>query len=206
VPQWVRVGRTWTIRSAADYAAICNAVVEGIRTTMLRAHRVACGVTAARGNNNPHGLKPSVSPLAFLRAMHKAGARGFDAYAHHPYYGGPAETPATPSPGRTGVTLGNIDALVAEVTRLYGRKPLWLTEYGYQTNPPDTVFGVPWETQAAYVRQAFAIARAHPRIDMLLWFLLRDEPDPERWQSGLISAAGERKPAFDAFREALARR
>jgi hypothetical protein len=206
VPQWKRVGRKWTIQSAADYADICNAVVEGVRTTMLRGSKIACGVTAARGNNNPNGGKPSVSPLAFLRAMKKAGARGFDAYAHHPYYGAPSETPATPSPGRGGVTLGNIDALVAEVTRLYGRKRIWLTEYGYQTNPPDNTFGVSWATQAQYVRESFAIARAHPRIDMLLWFLLRDEPDPARWQSGLISATGERKPAFDAFREELATR
>jgi hypothetical protein len=206
VPQWKRVGRTWAIQSAADYARICNAVVDGIRTTMLRGQRIACGVTAARGNNNPNGAKPSVSPLAFLRAMKKAGARGFDAYAHHPYYGAPSETPATPSPGRGGVTLGNIDALVSELTRLYGNKRIWLTEYGYQTNPPDDVFGVSWETQAQYVRESFAIARAHPRIDMLLWFLLRDEPDPARWQSGLISATGERKPSFDAFREELLRR
>ena len=27
--------------------------------------------------------------------MKRAGATGFDAYAHHPYYGGPTETPAT---------------------------------------------------------------------------------------------------------------
>ena len=33
--------------------------------------------------------RPSVSPLAFLRAMKAAGATGFDAYAHHPYYGSP---------------------------------------------------------------------------------------------------------------------
>ena len=204
VPQWRRVGGKWIVQSAVDYARICNAVVEGIRTSMLRGQKVACGVTAARGNNNPKGLKPSVSPLAFLRAMKKAGAAGFDAYAHHPYYGGPAETPATPSPGRGGVTLGNIDALVSELTRLYGRKRIWITEYGYQTNPPDGVFGVSWSTQAAYVRQSFAIARAHPRIDMLLWFLLQDEGDPERWQSGLISAAGEPKPSFAAFREELA--
>ena len=51
---------------------------------------------------------------------------------------------------------------------------------------------------------ASAIARAHPRLDMRLWFLLQDELDPERWQSGLISAAGERKPSFDALRESLA--
>ena len=172
-------GGKWIVQSAIDYARICNAVVEGIRTSMLRGEKVACGATAARGNNNPKGLKPSVSPLAFLRAMKKAGATGFDAYAHHPYYGGPGETPATPSPGRGGVTLGNIDALVSELTRLYGKKRIWITEYGYQTNPPDGVFGVSWATQAAYVRQSFAIARAHPRIDMLLWFLLQDEADPD---------------------------
>jgi hypothetical protein len=103
------------------------------------------------------------------------------------------------------VTLGNIDDLVRELTRLYGRKPLWLTEYGYQTNPPDRVFGVPWATQARYLRDSFAIARAHPRITMLLWFLLRDEADPARWQSGLIAADGRRKPAFAVFRAELTR-
>ncbi|MGZ8782610.1 MAG: glycosyl hydrolase, partial [Gaiellaceae bacterium] len=136
--------------------------------------------------------------------MKKAGAAGFDAYAHHPYYGAPSESPSTPSPGRGGVTLGNIDALVTEVTRLYGRKRIWLTEYGYQTNPPDGVFGVPWATQARYLRESFAIARAHSRIDLLLWFLLQDEGDPARWQSGLISATGVRKPSFAAFRAEMA--
>jgi hypothetical protein len=204
IPQWRRIGKRWVIQSARDYARICNAVVDGIRTTMLRAERIACGVTAARGNNNPSGIKPSVSPLAFLRAMRKEGARGFDAYAHHPYSGAPSESPTTAPPGRTAVTLGNIDVLVREVTRLYGRKPIWLTEYGYQTNPPDTVFGVPWERQADYVSESFELARAHPRIDMLLWFLLRDEGDPARWQSGLISASGERKPAFAAFQTEMA--
>ena len=204
IPQWGRVGRSWVIQSARDYARICNAVVDGIRTTMLRAERIACGVTAARGNNNPRGIKPSASPLAFLRAMKKAGARGFDAYAHHPYYGGPSETPTTAPPGRTAVTLGNIDVLVRELTRLYGPKRLWLTEYGYQTSPEDSVFGVPWQRQADYVAESFEVARSHPRIDMLLWFLLQDEIDPQRWQSGLISAAGQRKPSFEAFRESLA--
>ena len=52
---------------------------------------------------------------------------------------------------------------------------LWITEYGYQTNPPDTFFGVRYAKQAAYLTQAVAIARANPRIDMFLWFLLKDE-------------------------------
>ena len=65
---------------------------------MVTASKVACGVTAARGNNNPRGDRPSVSPLAFLRALKAAGARGFDAYAHHPYYGAPSESPSSRSP------------------------------------------------------------------------------------------------------------
>jgi hypothetical protein len=204
IPQWRRAGRIWVIQSAVDYARICNAVVDGIHATMLANRRIACGVTAARGNNNPLGVKPSVSPLAFMRATKKAGMRGFDAWAHHPYYGNPRETPSTPPPELGGVTLGNIDTLVAELTRLYGRtKRVWITEYGYQTSPEDAFLGVPWQTQASYLREAFAVARANPRIDLLLWFLLRDEEDPARWQSGLLTAAGERKPSFLAFRDVM---
>ena len=204
VPQWRRVGKRWVIQSAIDYARICNAVVDGIHATELPGRRVACGVTAARGNNNPRGLKPSVSPIAFLRAMKNAGARGFDAYAHHPYYGAPYETPSTRPPDRGGVTLANIASLVEELDRLYPRRvpvPIWITEYGYQTNPPDRVFGVSWQQQADYLLEAFAVARANPRIDMLLWFLLRDEADVTRWQSGLMTASGRRKPAFYAFQK-----
>jgi hypothetical protein len=34
----------------------------------------------------------------------------------------------------------------------------------------------------------------------MLWFLLTDEVRRNGWQSGLISATGRRKPAFEAFR------
>ena len=82
--------------------------------------------------------------------MKAGGAKGFDAYAHHPYYGSPAETPTTkPPPGKRGqpptaVTLGNFDAARSnEIDRLYGKQMrVWVTEYGYQTNPPDKIFGV----------------------------------------------------------------
>ena len=41
--------------------------------------------------------------------MKRMGARGFDAYAHHPYYGARSETPSTRPKAETAVTLGNID-------------------------------------------------------------------------------------------------
>jgi hypothetical protein len=206
-PQYRKVGGKYVIQSAIDYAKICNAIVKGVRKTTVGASKVACGVTGPRGNNNPNSIRPAVSPLPFLRAMKKAGATGFDAYAHHPYYGAPRETPSTPPPqgihgnAATAVTLGNINLLVREVTRLYGNKRIWITEYGYQTNPPDRIVGVSWAKQAQYLTQAYGIAKRHPRIDMFLWFLLRDERrlTDEGWQSGLLSADGRKKPSFAAF-------
>jgi hypothetical protein len=207
-PQYRRSGKSWTIQSGRDYAKICNAIVQGIKSVQ-RSSRVACGATGPRGNNNPNSSRPSVSPLPFLRAMKAGGARGFDAYAHHPYYQSPAETPSTkPQPGARGqaptaVTLGNIDVLIRELTRLYGsRARVWITEYGYQTNPPDRIIGVTYAKQAKYLTQAVAIARRNPRIDMFLWFLLRDEPRLGGWQSGLTTVTDKRKPSFNAFRRA----
>ena len=202
-PQYVRSGSKWVIQSAKDYARICNAIVTAVH--VAKGGKVACGVTSPRGNNNPNSGRPSVSPLAFLTAMKNAGAKGFDAYAHHPYYGSPTETPSTSPPkgplgqAPTAVTLANIDVLIRQLTFLYGNTRLWITEYGYQTNPPDPIVGVSYAKQALYLKQAIAIARANPRIDMFLWFLLKDEIRPEGWQSGLMTANGAKKPSFAAF-------
>jgi len=203
-PQFKRSGSKWIVQSAIDYAKICNAIYNGIHASMTVNERVACGGTAPRGNNNPNSSRPSVSPLAFLRAVKNAGLKSFDAWAHHPYYAGPADQPTTkPVTAKgapaTAVTLGNISDLIRLVTQLYGNKRIWITEYGYQTNPPDSIFGVTYAKQAAYLTQAFGIAKANPRIDMMLWFLLRDDPNPNGWQSGLITARGAKKPSFKAF-------
>jgi len=86
------------------------------------------------------------------------------------------------------------------LTKLYGNKKLWITEYGYQTRPPDKAFGVSWVKQAQYLTEAYALARKNPRITMMLWFLLRDEGRLSGWQSGFFTAAGVKKPAYNAFR------
>jgi hypothetical protein len=207
-PQYKKTATGYVIQSAVDYARICNAVYAGIHSGAVAGERVACGGTAPRGNNGPTGLRPSVAPLAFLRAVKKAGLKTFDAWAHHPYYGGPRETPSTKPVTRNGapvtaVTLGNIGDLIKTVTQLYGNKRIWITEYGYQTNPPDSLVGVSYAKQAAYLKQAFGIARKNPRIDLMLWFLLKDEPTLGGWQSGLITFGGKHKPAYNAFQNLL---
>lgn len=200
-PQWGKISKKrYTPIAAKLYAGICNAVWSGVHSTKLSNEVVACGATDPRGNNAPRSSRPSISPLGFLAALKKFGLKHFDVYAHHPYYSRPAESPSTKPTGKNVVTLANIGDLTKLLTRLYGNKRLWITEYGYQTNPPDRAFGVTWVKQAQYLTKAYAIARKNPRITMMLWFLLRDEGRLGGWQSGFFTAAGKKKPAYDAFR------
>ncbi len=206
-PQFVKAGGKWVMESPITYAAICNTVVAAVHA-VHSTNKVACGVTSPRGNNQPGTVRSSVSPLAFLRAMYNAGARGFDAYAHHPYYGNKSETPNTPPPpGKRGapptaVTLGNFNLLTTELQHLYPNMRIWITEYGYQTNPPDKLFGVTPLQQAKYMQMAWNKLVANPRVDMMIWFLLRDEARVGAgWQSGLYTASGARKIARETFEE-----
>ena len=144
-------------------------------------------------------VRASVSPLTFLKAVHADGLRQFDAWAHHPYYISPSQTPLSKPNSATAITLGNIQVMIDQVTKYYGSKPIWITEYGWQTNPPDKFFGVSWSKQSSYLSQAFAIARKNSRIQLMLWFLLRDEPNLAGWQSGLETVTGQKKPSFSAF-------
>jgi hypothetical protein len=196
-PQFARSHGRWSMTSPAAYAQICNAVYGGVHQAG-GPEQVACGATAPRGSNSPVGPRPSIGPVTFLEAAKHAGLRTFDAWAHHPYYSSPHETPAS-RPFGAAIELGNINKLISVVTRLYGDKQLWITEYGYQTKPPDQFFGVSWKKQAAYLRQAFDIAKANPRIGLFTWFLLKDSADPNGWQSGLMTTDGKKKPSYDAF-------
>jgi hypothetical protein len=142
----------------------------------------------------------------FLAEMKKAGAKGFTAYAHHPYYGSRHETPATrPRAGENGqaptaVTLGNLDVLTGRVAALYGRgMRIWVTEYGYQTNPPDILFGVSWADQARYLREAYLRLKRDPKVDVFIWFLLRDETRAGGWESGLYTSDWRAKTARATF-------
>jgi hypothetical protein len=203
-PQYKRVGNTWRVESAFQYAKICNAIYDGIHTPALglQGEQVACGVTGPKGNDSPTQARQSVDPLTFLSAAHRYGMKTFDVYAHHPYPDiGSTNPPAFVPTGKRKrrVQLGNIGLLTSLISKYYGPKHLWITEYGYQTNPPDKTFGVSYAKQALYMKQAFAIARANPRIDMMLWFLVRDEPAVGNWQSGLETVRGQKKPAWNAF-------
>jgi hypothetical protein len=101
--------------------------------------------------------------------------------------------------------MADLERLVSLVRKNLGRKRIWLTEFGYQTNPPDTFLGVSLTKQAEYVASASRRVHAAPSVDMLIFFLVRDDASAEGWQSGLTTVRGVKKPAYAAFRLPLVR-
>jgi hypothetical protein len=216
-PQWKRTAGRWVSTSPRLYARICNQTVAGVHAgqAALPGEVVACGVTSPRGNGKPRSSSPSHTPIAFLRGMKKFRAR-FDVYAHNPY--SPKKAPTWKPPRGSGtIAMGNIGVLIKELTRLYGRKKVWITEYGYETNPPDRHLGVTAATQRLWLSKAYGMARRNSRISMFIWFLLRDEPDRNGgafgvpgWQSGFfragvvdVSDPSRAKPAYATFKNLL---
>ncbi len=167
-------------------------------------HDVAPSAKVAGGETAPRGGTGGMSPVAFMRGMSRAGAR-LDAYAHHPYALRPGETPWGGGCGHCEtITMATIEHLVTETQRAFGPVRLWLTELGYQSNPPDRLLGVPPATQATFVAAAAYRAWATQRVDLLIQYLYRDEPSVGRWQSGLETVAGSAKPALRAMALPLA--
>ena len=197
-PNWLQQTSGGRFVSPRSYARICSAIWTGVHFTSFAGEKVGCGATGPRGNNQARSSRPSMSPLLFMAAARKAGMGAMDAYAHHPYYGRPNESPSA-RPGGSAVTLGNIGTLIKQANKLFHRKPIWITEYAYQT-PPDRQFGVSFATQARYLSQAYAIGRRTPQIAMMVWFMLRDDTNLNiGWQSGFLTAAGKKKPSFNVF-------
>jgi hypothetical protein len=143
-------------------------------------------------------------------------ARGF---AHHPY--ALEVAPPRPEPVRDNVTLAVLPRLTKTLDRIfrrYGqsrRLGVWITEYGYQTDPPDPIIGVPWARQAAYLSEAEYIAFRNPRVRSMAQFLLVDDgpntdwppADPRYWgstfQSGLLTTDGTAKPSLAEYQRPI---
>ena len=172
---------------------LLNPAATAIKAVIPRAS-IAGGATAPRGG--PGGT----SPVDFIRGMGRAGAR-LDAYAHHPHPLSPAETPTSGGCARcTTISLATLERLMQETRNAFGsRVRIWLTELGFQTNPPDRILGLGWGTQARYVAEAQHRAYRAAGVDVVIQYLLRDEPATDAWQSGLETVSGRAKPALAAF-------
>jgi len=130
-------------------------------------------------------------------------------YAHHPYelVFGPSRKPTDPD-FLTVANTAKLSSLLRRAFARYGRRgsgragavPLYFTEFGYQTKPPDP-FGVSPARQQAYLDEAEYLTAHNPNVRTLSQFLLLDDADVGRgFQSALMFRDGTAKPALASYR------
>jgi hypothetical protein len=135
-------------------------------------------------------------------------------WAHHPY-----ELTFAPHVVPTDrdfvsiANLGRLSSALRTIVRGYGvvrpPLPLYLTEFGYQSNPPSPL-GVTLAQQAAYLNESEFIAYTNPQVRTLSQFLLNDDATIKgndlvtrlgaTFQTGLRFHDGRDKPALNAYR------
>ncbi|MBA3749245.1 MAG: hypothetical protein H0W96_17375, partial [Solirubrobacterales bacterium] len=167
LPQWERVGGRLRPASPHHYRRMHEAGYRVLKRVNA-ANEVLLGGLASRGSARP-GERSGMQPLRFLRELACVDDRlqpltdsrcspftalQADGFAYHPYTFG--TTPYGPSPRIDEVGIGELGRLSALLGALHARGrieralPLYLTEYGYETNPPDRTRGVSERTQARY--------------------------------------------------------
>jgi hypothetical protein len=131
--------------------------------------------------------------------------------ADHPY---PSNDPPTREASRDPdiapfPRLPNLERAIDRVQRVYGshrRLPIYSTEYGYITNPPNRGAFVSPSTAADYINWAEDLSWKQPRIASTMQYLLADPPIGPKaigdggFASGLEFSDGRLKPSFAAYR------
>src|SRR5215218_3988386 len=134
-----------------------------------------------------------------------------DALAYHPHSRRWAPQRRTRRPDNA--RFGDLERLIAVADGLTRRGRIRtprrrlvirLTEFGYQTRPPDRARGVSLRNQARYLQTALYLAWRQPRIKTLIQYQWRDESVRNAgrgfaryagWQSGLRFFDDRPKPA-----------
>ncbi len=228
LPQWRKRRGRWVPASPHAYRKLHEAAYGELKRSS-RSNRVLVGGLAAVGGG-ARGPRGRIAPLRFLREMacvdrrlrrlrvrecRRFRALRADGFSHHPYSIG--VPPGRASRFRDDVRiadLGRLDRLLGRLARrgrTARRLPIYVTEFGYETNPPDPTRGVSHARQTTHLAHGTYLSWRAPRVKMHAQFLLRDLPanpriaatSPRRWhdyQSGLIEFGGLPKPAFEAFK------
>lgn len=204
--------------AAQRYRATVNAGYAAI-------HAVRADNLVVAGGFSPFGGFRSIAPMLFMRAMlcmstntkadPSCRARSsFDVWAHHPYTSGGATHKADSPEDVSMGDLRRMRALLLAAQRAHrirsrGHVRFWVSEFSWETKPPDPL-GVPPRLHARWVAEALYRMWQND-VTLAVWFQLRDIPRTRTdWgpigQGGLfykttdLYAKERAKPAAQAFR------
>jgi hypothetical protein len=148
--------------------------------------------------------RPYRGAAARLRACSRRPRFAVTGISDHPYTYAAMASPSA-FKGKPGeAPIGSIDRLVKllDYAARYGavprRAPVYLTEFGFQTRPPDP-FGVSLRVQAQFLNYSDYVAYRNPRIASVAQYELRDDPRVAVFNTGLCFASGRAKPALAAY-------
>jgi hypothetical protein len=129
-------------------------------------------------------------------------------FADHPYPQGLPPNQVTPNEPDYAelAAIGKLEDVLDMLQRVYGSSthfPIWSTEFGYQTKPPDPEpLTVSPEQAAYYLNWSEYITWKDPRILSYDQYLLTDNPTGH-FATGLKFPNGAPKPTYAAFRMPL---
>ena len=205
--------------AAGAYERLLARSYDAIKAVSPKVEVIGGGL-AARGADRPQGKRPTHSPTAFIRDLglaYRESARSrplMDAFSMH-VYGDTSHTPPTRAHLGTSIGIADYEKLEALLREALGRTtPILYGEYGVNTTiPPDelaaysgaevaTKHPVDASTQARYYVQAIGLAACQPLVEMLLFFHVTDEPQLERFQTGLYYADKTPKPGLEEVAQA----
>ena len=189
--------------------------------------QVAGVAVSPRGSDRPDGIRPTHSPTKFITDLgiyYRASGRTLpimDSFAIHPYQDNSSTPPGFAHPLNTTIAIADYDKLVKLLGQAFdgtaqrgSTLPIFYGEFGVETIIPDTksalytgiepasVRPVDNATQAAFYREALAIAFCQPNVKTFLFFHVVDESNLDRWQSGMFYADGTPKPSMAAVADA----
>jgi hypothetical protein len=184
------------------------------------------GALSPRGNDSIMSRKHS--PTTFIqdlgRAYRASGRRRpiMDAFSLHPYEDNSSIPPGFQHPHTTTISLADYPKLVRLLGNAFGgtaqpgaKLPVVYDEFGVQSqiparkrpdydgSTPRSDRPVTEATQSLYYLEALALAACQPTVAALLIFHVSDEPDLDRWQSGLYYADDTPKTSLAAVRRGI---
>lgn len=179
------------------YRQLVRAARQALVQTGHAKDELLIGETAPLGKVlGPPATRP-MPPGRFLRNLlcTGCGTLGATGLSHHAYTRGGTKPPRTPA-ARDELSI----AALGEVVKLARGLPVHLTEGGWQTRPPDPLFGVTLAEQARFTNETEWIVRNQPKVRSVAQYLLHDELRTSGFQSGLRFVDGRPKPSLDAYR------
>jgi cellulase (glycosyl hydrolase family 5) len=215
--------------AAPAYTALLADTYDALKAVSSRI-RVLGGAVSPRGGDDPTSTRQTHSPTTFIADMgtaYRASGRQrpiMDGLAFHPYEDNSSVAPLDGRhPNSSTIALADYDKLVTVLGQAFdgtaqkgATVPIYYTEFGVESQIPEAkaalytgrepaaVKPVPEDVQGRFYRQAIELAFCQPTVRALSIFHTIDEPDLNRWQSGVFYVDEKPKASMVVVRRAAA--